>query len=315
MQIIEGTTEFVLPKRSAVAIGKFDGLHLGHRKLLEQILEQKEKGLLSAVFTFEPAPEAFFSGKKIRELMSREEKRTAFAKMGIDVLIEFPLTRQTASTGAEEFVRQYLAKKLRAKVIAAGTDLSFGYRGRGNAALLEQMAEEYQYEVKLIQKVSFRGEEISSSLIRETVNLGDMEKAAALLGMPYQVAGQVAHGRRLGRKIGMPTVNLLPPEEKLLPPKGVYYSCVRLEGKCYPAVSNIGYKPTVSDDEVMGVESYLYDFSADIYGKEIEVGLLSYKRPEQKFDSVDSLKAQMQKDIAEGARFHALAEFSCGHGF
>lgn len=308
MRIIEKTTEFVLPEHSAVAIGKFDGLHLGHRKLLEQILEQKEKGLLSAVFTFEPAPEAFFSGKKIRELMSREEKRTAFAKMGIDVLIEFPLTSQTASIEAKEFIREYLAKKLRAKVIAAGSDLSFGHHGKGNAAMLEQMAAEYQYEVKLVQKVRFRGEEISSSLIRETVSLGDMEKAAALLGMPYQVTGQVGHGRQLGRKIGMPTVNLLPPEEKLLPPKGVYYSCVRLEGKRYPAVSNIGCKPTVSDEKVLGVESYLYDFATDIYGKEIEVELLSYKRPEQKFDSVDSLKSQMQRDIAEGARFHALPD-------
>lgn len=310
MQIIQGTTEFELPQKSAVAIGKFDGIHLGHRKLLEKILEQKKNGLLAVVFTFDPAPAVLFSGKKIKELMSREEKRTVFEQMGIDVLIEFPLNVQTAATEPECFVREYLTKKLKAAVIAAGTDLSFGKKGAGNAALLYRFAKECGYQVEIIDKVSLNGEEISSTLIREAVEVGEMEKVTALLGTPYQVTGTVAHGRKLGRTLGMPTVNILPPEGKLLPPNGVYYSRVWLFHVCYPAISNIGYKPTVSEEKVMGVETYLYDFDEDVYGREITVELLAFKRPEMKFSGIGDLKRQMHLDIEQGKVFHKDASKS-----
>ncbi|MDD6810881.1 MAG: bifunctional riboflavin kinase/FAD synthetase [Lachnospiraceae bacterium] len=304
MQIIEGTTEFELMQKSAVAIGKFDGIHLGHRKLLDRILEQKKKGLLAVVFTFDPAPAALFSGNQIKELMSREEKRAAFAQMGIDVLVEFPLNIETAATEPERFVREYLTQKLKAAVIAAGTDLSFGKKGAGNAALLYQLSEECGYQVEIIDKVSLNGEEISSTLIREAVANGEMEKVTALLGTPYQVKGIVTHGKKLGRTLGMPTVNLLPKKEKLLPPNGVYYSRVWILEQCYPAISNIGYKPTVSEEKVMGVETYLYDFDEDVYGKEVMVELLAFKRPEMKFSGIEDLKRQTHMDIEQGRNFH-----------
>lgn len=304
MQIIQETTEFVLPKKSAVAIGKFDGIHLGHQKLLEKITDQKKNGLLATVFTFSPAPEAFFTGKEVRGLMSIDEKRTAFAKAGIDVLVEFPLNRETAATKPERFVEEYLAGKLKAAFIAAGTDLSFGRKGAGNAALLERMAGEFAYTVEIIDKVSVEGEEVSSTLVREALGRGDMEKATKLLGTPYRISGVVSHGKKFGRTIGMPTVNLLPSEEKLLPPNGVYYSAVWLDQKRYPAISDIGCKPTVSDEQVIGVETYLYDFAADVYGREITVELLAFKRPEMKFTDAASLKAQMHEDVKEGESFH-----------
>lgn len=304
MQIIQETTEFILPKKSAVAIGKFDGIHLGHQKLLEKITEQKKNGLLAAVFTFSPAPEAFFSGKEMKSLMSTDEKRTAFEKAGIDVLIEFPLTKETAATEPERFVEEYLAGKMRAAFIAAGTDLSFGKNGAGNAGLLERMAEEFGYVVEIIDKVSVEGKEVSSTLVREALCRGDMKKTNALLGAPYRISGIVSHGRQLGRTIGMPTVNLLPSKEKLLPPNGVYYSYVWLDENRYPAISNIGYKPTVSEEQALGVETYLYDFSKDVYGREIIVELLDFKRPEMKFGSIDDLKEQMHSDIEAGEVFH-----------
>lgn len=308
MQIIQGTTDFALSHKSVVTIGKFDGIHLGHQKLFKRVLEKKELGLPAVIFTFDPAPEAFFSGKAIQELMSREEKLAAFEKMGIDVLIEFPLNRETAATGPACFVREYLTRKLRAAAIIAGTDISFGSRGAGNAALLQEMAKECGYRVEIIDKVRVDGEEVSSTLTRETIKKGDMRKAAVLLGAPYSVHGTVAHGRQLGRKLGMPTVNLLPPGEKLLPPNGVYYSAVQFGGVRYPAVSNIGYKPTVSDERVIGVETYLYDFTEEIYGSEITVELLEHKRAERKFDSVEALKEQMRRDIAEGAAYHGRCQ-------
>ena len=302
MHIIENTTEFQLDRPGAVAIGKFDGIHLGHQKLIQKIIEQKAKGYLATVFTFDTSAAAFFGGEE-KELTTREEKRIVFEKMGVDVLIEFPLNRETAATEPVEFVQRYLVSQMQAAYICAGTDLSFGRRGAGNYELLHQYADSYGYQVELIDKVRMDGEEVSSTRVREAVRTGQMEAAARMLGTPYSVSGTVEHGRRLGRTIGMPTANLLPEQDKLLPPNGVYYSKVLMGGRIYRSITNIGCKPTVSENHIMGVETYLYDFAGDIYGKDITVQLLAFRRPEMKFDGVDSLKAQMQKDIAAGQIF------------
>lgn len=302
MHIIENTTEFQLDRPGAVAIGKFDGIHLGHQKLIQKIIEQKAKGYLATVFTFDTSAAAFFGGEE-KELTTREEKRIVFEKMGVDVLIEFPLNRETAATEPVEFVQRYLVSQMQAAYICAGTDLSFGRRGAGNYELLQQYADSYGYQVELIDKVRMDGEEVSSTRVREAVRTGQMEAAARMLGTPYSVSGTVEHGRRLGRTIGMPTANLLPEQDKLLPPNGVYYSKVLMGGRIYRSITNIGCKPTVSENHIMGVETYLYDFAGDIYGKDISVQLLAFRRPEMKFDGVDSLKAQMQKDIAAGQIF------------
>ena len=302
MHIIENTTEFQLDRPGAVAIGKFDGIHLGHQKLIQKIIEQKAKGYLATVFTFDTSAAAFFGGEE-KELTTREEKRIVFEKMGVDVLIEFPLNRETAATEPVEFVQRYLVSQMQVAYICAGTDLSFGRRGAGNYELLQQYADSYGYQVELIDKVRMDGEEVSSTRVREAVRTGQMEAAARMLGTPYSVSGTVEHGRRLGRTIGMPTANLLPEQDKLLPPNGVYYSKVLMGGRIYRSITNIGCKPTVSENHIMGVETYLYDFAGDIYGKDITVQLLAFRRPEMKFDGVDSLKAQMQKDIAAGQIF------------
>ena len=302
MHIIENTTEFQLDRPGAVAIGKFDGIHLGHQKLIQKIIEQKAKGYLATVFTFDTSAAAFFGGEE-KELTTREEKRIVFEKMGVDVLIEFPLNRETAATEPVEFVQRYLVSQMQAAYICAGTDLSFGRRGAGNYELLQQYADSYGYQVELIDKVRMDGEEVSSTRVREAVRTGQMEAAARMLGTPYSVSGTVEHGRRLGRTLGMPTANLLPEQDKLLPPNGVYYSKVLMGGRIYSSITNIGCKPTVSENHIMGVETYLYDFAGDIYGKDITVQLLAFRRPEMKFDGVDSLKAQMQKDIAAGQIF------------
>lgn len=309
MRIIQGTTDFRLENRSAVAIGKFDGMHLGHQKLLDKVLEQKQKnGILSVIFTFEPSPEAFFTGSEVKGLMTREEKRLVFEKLGIDVLIEFPMNEETAATEPERFVTEYLVEKLNAAVIVAGTDISFGCKGEGDAALLKRMAQISGYHADIIDKVTFEGREISSTFIRETVRHGDMESVTLLMGGSYQISGVVSHGMGLAKRMGMPTANIIPETEKLLPPAGVYYSYAWLDGARYKAISNVGCKPTVNNDEVMGVETYLYDFDEAVYGKGITVELLRFKRPELKFDSVEALRAQMQMDISDGRKFHMRAK-------
>lgn len=306
MLIIQKTTEIKLEKKSAVAIGKFDGIHLGHRKLIDRILEQKKDGTLAVIFTFEPSPETFFRGMEMKGLMTKEEKRLAFENMGIDVLIEFPLNRETAAISPERFITEYLVGKINAAFIAAGTDLSFGDKGAGDAGLLKRLSEANGYRVDIIDKVTFEGKQISSTLIREAVRDGNMENVEALMGEPYQIKGVVSHGRRLGRQLKMPTANIIPPETKLLPPAGVYYSYVWLDAVRYNAISNIGFKPTVSDDKVMGVETYIYDFNKDIYGKELTVEFLGFKRPEKKFDGLEALKAQIRTDIDDGRKYHKL---------
>ncbi len=304
MEIITGTFDFQLNRETAVAIGKFDGLHLGHQKLLQEILDKKAQGLAACVFTFDPSPAVFFGFADAKELSTKEEKRRLFERIGVDILVEYQMTKESASVEPDFFVKKILVENMRTRYIVAGTDVSFGAKGAGNAQLLKEMAKECGYQVHTIDKVSLEGVEISSSLVRSQVEAGNMPYVQALLGEPYTITGKVQHGRALGRKLGMPTVNLLPEKNKLLPPKGVYFAEAIYNGRLYPAISNIGYKPTVSNEEVIGVETYLYDFKEEIYGEDIEVRLLAFKRPEIRFADVDALKAQMQSDIKEGKVYH-----------
>lgn len=300
MRIIAGTTDFKILRSTAVAIGKFDGLHLGHKELLKQILEKKNEGYLITVFTFDPPPEVLFGKRQAKEITTKEEKRIIFEKMGVDILIEYPLNEISASIEPEDFVKEVLKEKMNMSYLAAGYDLSFGHRGAGNAKLLKELAPKLDFELKIIDKVCEQGKEISSTFVREEVEKGKMNHVTKLLGEPYMVIGQVVHGAKLGRRIGMPTINLLPEKEKMLPPKGVYYSRTIIGEKEYKSITNIGEKPTVSNEKQIGVETYLYEFDQDVYGKDAIVKLLEFKRPEQKFADLQELKAQMIKDVNDG---------------
>ena len=306
MKIIKDTTEFYIEEATAVAIGKFDGFHRGHQTLLQKMQEQKKKGLATVIFTFVPSPAAFFSTEIMKELTTLEEKRKIFEKAGIDYLIEFPFVQETADMEPEAYIKEVLVERIHAKCVVAGEDVSFGRRGSGNAKLLLDKSEELGYDVVLIDKVQYEGREVSSTFVREEVTKGNMELVHRLLGIPYHVGGMIVHGRKLGRTLGMPTVNQIPTKEKLLPPNGVYFSYVMLDERKLPSITNIGTKPTVADGMVMGVETYIYDFDEDVYGEELEVYLLAFKRPEMRFDSVDALKVQMAKDIAAGRAYHGL---------
>ena len=302
MEIITNTVDFYLEKETAAAIGKFDGIHVGHRRLLDEIFACKKEGLASCVFTFDPAPAVLFGLSDGKELTTKEEKRLLFERMGVDILVEFPLTKETAAMAPEAFVYNVLAKQMNVRFLAAGSDLSFGARGAGNAALLQKMSDELGFRVKTIDKVCMEGREVSSTYVRSQVESGNMQMAEQLLGMPYLVEGQVVQGKQIGRTLGFPTVNILPCESKLLPPNGVYFSRVRFRDRLYRAISNVGCKPTVTDEKVIGVESYLYDFDENAYGERIEVYLSEFRRPERKFDSVEALKAQLEDDIEAGRK-------------
>lgn len=306
MEIISNTTDFYLGKETAVAIGKFDGVHIGHRRLLEEILACRRKGMAACVFTFDPAPSVLFGQSDGRELTTKEEKRLLFERMNVDVLIEFPLTAETAAISPTQFVREILASRMNTRFLAAGNDLSFGAGGEGNSELLQKLGPELGFRVKTVEKVCFGGREVSSTYLRRQVESGDLVTAEKLMGMPYMVAGRVVEGMHIGRTLGFPTVNIIPGKDKLLPPTGVYYSSVRTGGRTYRALSNVGCKPTVTASGIMGIESYLYHFDREIYGEDIEVYLHAFRRPEQQFDDMEALRCQLEDDIVAGERWQAF---------
>ena len=303
MQIVSDKTEFKLKGVSAVAIGKFDGIHAGHYRLIDEILRQKKNGLQSVIFTFFPSATVYFGGEDAKELTTREEKREIFERMGIDVLVEFPLNPETAATDPVDFVKKILIEMMNMKFLAAGEDVSFGKGGKGNRVLLEEMAEENDFTVKIIEKIFDHGKEISSTYVREEILKGNMELASELLSRNYSMEGIVENGMHLGRKMGFPTVNLYPPKEKLMPPYGVYYSDVFYNGCMYHGITNIGVKPTVQQTKRVNAETYLYDFDRDIYGKKIRLQLLKFKRPEQKFQDLAGLQKQLRQDVEDGKRW------------
>lgn len=302
MKIITELDKLNIREKTAVAIGKFDGIHVGHKELLSKILEKKKDGLKATVFTFDPSPEEFFVGHSVPQLFTREEKLKAFQELGVDILVMFPLNDETAATDPEEFVRRILVNELNAGFIAAGSDVSFGDKGKGDSKLLERLGKELSYELCIIDKVKIDGEEVSSTRVRNAVSDGDMDLTERLLGTKYSISGIVEHGNHLGHTIGVPTVNILPPSMKLLPPYGVYSSTVKIGKNEFKGMTNIGRKPTVSEKEKVGVETYIYDFGRDVYGEYIEVVLHSFVRPEIKFENMEQLKLQIQQDIKNAVR-------------
>lgn len=300
MEYISGT-KFKF-QNSAVTLGKFDGLHLGHMQLIDLIISYKKQGLTAIMFSFLLHPSNLFSDKEFELIYTEEEKITRLKRTGMDVLISYPFTEATRLMEPEEFIRDILVGQLDAKVIVVGNDFRFGIDRRGDVELLKSLENTYGYKVIACEKSKWRHEIISSSSIRQALKDGNMEKVNAMLGHAYSIRGEVVHGRKLGRTIGMPTTNLIPSSNKLLPPCGVYSSKSRISGIYYPGVTNIGYKPTVGEDEQLGVETYIFDYSNDLYGKTIEVELHTYLRPELKFGSLEELIQRMKEDILEARK-------------
>lgn len=305
MKYITGTREFQIEEPAVVTLGKFDGRHRGHQKLIQTMAEVKEKkGYKMAVFTFDMSPNSLYSEGPQRVITTNQERKNNLEKIGIDYLVEYPFTKETARMEPEQFVKNILVEQMNAKTIVVGTDCTFGYRGAGNADSLNQWKARYGYELVVIPKEKDDHRDISSTYIRELLDAGNMEKANELLGEPYSIHGTVVHGNHLGGPVlGFPTANIIPEPEKHLPVFGVYVSRVYVDGIYYGGVTNIGKKPTVEGRSPIGIETYIYGINKDIYGKTIEVQLLHFIRPERKFDGLEQLKVQIEKDRDYGAEY------------
>lgn len=310
MKYITGTMDFKIEEPTVVTIGKFDGRHRGHQKLIERMKEiREETGYKLAVFTFSIAPAALLGEEKAFVITTNEERMRNLRDTGVDYLVECPFTKEVAHMAPEEFVKEILVEKMGARAVVVGTDCGFGYKRSGNARLLGSLSETLGYSLSVIEKEKDEDRDISSTYVREEIRMGAMEKAWELLGEPYSIGGLVVHGNHIGSsRLGFPTANLLPPAEKQLPPFGVYVSRVYLDGKYYGGITNIGKKPTVEGENPIGAETFIYDFHGDIYGKEIRVELLHFERPERKFAGLEELKRQIERDKEYGLRY--LAEHS-----
>lgn len=300
MRIIEGTTEFQVQEKTAISIGKFDGLHQGHQLLVERIVKKKQEGLKALIFTFD------FGDRPV--LLLPEERREMLRKWGVDYLVECPFVESISHMEAEEFVRKILVERLHVRYLAVGTDFRFGCQRRGDYRLLQRLSAECGYEVEVVEKACWQGEEISSSRIRRELEQGRMELVNQLLGYAYSVTGEVLHGRKIGRTLGMPTTNIVPSERKLLPPNGVYATRTVIAGELFEGITNIGYKPTVGAEPRKGVETYLFDLDRNLYGETLTVRFYGYERPERKFDSLEELKKRIGQDVEWGRTYFGEAE-------
>ena len=303
MQYIKELSQYHSDRDSAVTFGKFDGLHRGHQKLVRKVQElSTNENVNSIVCAFDMHP--LWKEKGITpQLIMDQRERYLHLETQVDVLIDYPFTPEFARMPAEDFIEQIISRRLHARYVVVGTDFRFGYKKRGDVQMLSEYAGQYGYQLFVIEKERYQDRIISSTYIKEVLRDGDVEKAAKMLGYAYAVDGVVEHGKRLGRTLGFPTVNLHWPEDKIVPPKGVYFSRVRVDGAVYHGISNVGIKPTVSDEQRLLVESFLFGYEGDAYGKEILVEFLKYHRPEQKFPDVESLKVQVDRDIAAGQEY------------
>ena len=300
MKIIKGTTEFQIQEETAISLGKFDGFHQGHQLLVDRVLQKKREGLKSLIFTFD------FGDRPV--LLLPEERRRMLGKRGVDYLLECPFVESISHMEAEKFVREILVRRLHVRYLAVGTDFRFGYQRRGDYRLLERLSAECGYQVEVVEKACYQGEEISSSRVRRELEQGHMELVNQLLGYAYSVTGEVLHGRRIGRTLGMPTTNLLPSERKLLPPNGVYATRTVIAAELFEGITNIGYKPTVGGETRKGVETYLFDLDRDLYGEILTVRFYGYERAERKFASLDELKKRIEQDVFWGRTYFGGAE-------
>lgn len=311
MRYIHGTTDIRQEKDTVVTLGKFDGFHRGHRKLMRQAAALRE-GRDLLVFTFATSPQSFLSGSTGDCLTTREEKVRLAKEMGADVLVEYPFTDAIRRMQPLDFLRDVLVRQCRAAEIVVGPDCHFGYGGRGNVGLLREMAASLGYHLTVVEKEMYRQEAVSSSRIKDCLRQGQIREANRMLGYDYGVRGPVVHGRQLGRTLGVPTINQRAPGEQLMPKSGVYVARIRILDGLYYGVANVGRKPTIDGERPVGVETYLFDFQQDVYGQEAKVEFLDFLRPERKFGSMEELKEQILQDEETARRWirREMPEFS-----
>ena len=295
-------------KEKVIALGFFDGVHLGHAALLRRTAEEAAvRGAASAVFTFDRVPKEVVTGIPCPLINSPEDRRGLIRRLyGIQEVIMVPFDREMMTTSWQDYITEILVKRHHAVHLVAGHDHHFGHKNQGSPELLAQKCAELGLGCDIIPKVEVGGITVSSTYIRRLVELGQIDRANRFLGHPHVLTQEVRHGRRIGHTIGIPTVNLAVPPHVLVPSHGVYATQVVLpDGASYAAVTNVGTRPTVNNGSDITVEAWLLDFDGDLYGQTIRVEFYHHIRDEVRFDSLDALKAQITADADTTRRYFA----------
>lgn len=289
-------------RERVIALGFFDGVHLGHGALLRRAAEEaKKRGCESAVFTFDRPPKEVITGIPC-PLINSPEDRAALVKRlyGIDEMLMVPFDDEMRTTPWDRFVTDILVGRYGAVHLVAGHDHHFGHRNQGSPELLKEKCAELGLGCDIIPAVTIGGVTVSSTHIRKLLEEGDVETARAFLGHPHVLTQTVGHGRQLGRTIGIPTANLVAPPHVLLPRRGVYAAKITLpDGRAFGGVTNVGVRPTVNNGQDVTVEPWILDFDGDLYGQAIRVEFYRRLRDERKFESLDALKAQIETDAGK----------------
>jgi riboflavin kinase / FMN adenylyltransferase len=289
-----------------LAIGVFDGLHLGHQAVIFQALESsRATGGTAVVVTFHPHPVRVLRPEKApRLLTSTLHKVKLIELLGVDAVLILEFTTEFSKTAPDTFIKNLACASNRLSQICVGQEWTFGANRSGSVRLLEDLAPKWGFELGSVPPVSVNGQVVSSTLIRSAVECGDLESAEKFLGRPFTILGTVSEGRRLGRRLGFPTANLRAHNEQF-PPNGVYAAQAWLQNKAYGGVVNIGVRPTIEKEGGERIlELHLFDFDQEIYGQDIEVAFLDYLRPEQKFSGIEELQSQIQRDAAKARQVY-----------
>ncbi len=301
MRILQGIPEGTIFNNPILTLGTFDGVHLGHQAIISSLVQEaKEKNKESILFTFHPHPRMVIypDSHSVRLIDTVEQKLEKLEKLGLDTVILFPFTKEFSRLTAVEFVRDILVSQIGVSEMHVGYDHHFGKNRQGSFPELVELGNLYGFEVKEIKAVEVGETSVSSTKIRNAVMEGNVELATQYMNHPFQITGEIVHGKKLGRTIGFPTANVaVDLTTKLLPKIGVYSAKVWHNHCKYNGVVNIGVKPTVSGENVITVEVFIFDFDQEIYGDILRLECIERLRDEQKFDSLDSLKIQLNKDV------------------
>ncbi len=305
MKLIHSATELVPGNRKVcLAIGVFDGVHLGHQQIIRQtIADARQHDGIALVLTFDQHPNTVVAPERVPPLIySLPQKLRAIESLGSDALLLLRFDRAFSEQTGEAFIRQLARDLGRIQSVCVGEDFVFGHKRSGNVPLLKKLGAELNFTVHGIAAVAFDGQVVSSTRIREAIRAGDLDAASQMLGRAYSLAGEVIRGDQLGHQLGFPTANL-DTTGLLLPPNGVYAALALVRGKTHRAVLNIGHRPTVQNPTPrIHLEVHILDFNDDLYGVELEVTFAAKLRDEQKFASLDELKRQIGRDIAEARK-------------
>jgi len=286
------------PSGRALALGTFDGVHLGHRRVIASAVSRaRELGLVSTVATFDPHPLRVLRPEEPPRLLTTTDQKIALiSELGVDELVTIPFTPELSRQSADDFCKQVLAGALGARSVSVGANFRFGRGAAGDAALLSARPE---FETQVMELVQHGGDSVSSSRIRSLLTEGDVAEAAELLGAPYSLAGPVVEGDRRGRELKMPTANVEPPADVLLPAPGIYAALATANGERRTAAVSIGVRPTFESEGDLRVEAHLIGFDGDLYGRTLGLFFLERLRDEVRFDSAEELVEQMRRDVEQ----------------